>query len=169
MDRRANMKVYVMLLLLSATSVMAGLSKLDALSLIESGDNDSAVGGVGEVSRFQIKPAVWRQYTQSEDYNNSQIAALVAEQHLRHLEGVFRRRTGREPTDFDTYVLWNAGAGYYGRIDFSADRVHHRISERANRYVNLRRMEMPPPAREPQRTEPTRVVVEFGESAPKKS
>ena len=48
------------------------------MSLIESGDNDSAVGGVGEVSRFQIKPAIWRQYTQSEDYNNSQIAALVA-------------------------------------------------------------------------------------------
>jgi hypothetical protein len=160
------MKTCVMLLLLATTSGMAGLSKLDALSLIESGDNDSAIGCVGEVSRFQIKPQVWRNYTASQDYNNTQIAALVAEQHLRYLEGVFRRRAGREPTDFDTYVLWNAGAAYYGRIGFSADRVHRRISERANRYVNLREMEMPP-AKERPTAESARALAQSSRSAPK--
>src|SRR6266404_94970 len=133
------MKTYITwLLLIVATSAIAGLSKLDALSLIESGDNDSAVGRAGEVSRFQIKPEIWRHYTESRNFNNSQIAGLVANQHLLYLEGIFRTRTGREPTDFDVYVLWNAGASYYGRIGFSSDRVHHRISERADRYVNLR-------------------------------
>jgi hypothetical protein len=35
-------------------------------------------------------------------------------------------------------VLWNAGPTYYGRIGFSAARVHPVIKDRAQRYANLR-------------------------------
>ena len=31
-----------------------------ALGMIESGNNDRGIGRAGEVSRFQIHPAVWR-------------------------------------------------------------------------------------------------------------
>lgn len=125
-------------LLLSVMSVQAGLSRLDAISMIESGNNDRAIGGAGEVSRYQIKPKIWRTFTQVEAYQNQKIACWVAAQHLSSLEGAFQKRAGRAPSDFDLYVLWNAGYSYYQRIGFSARRVHPIIRERAERYVNLR-------------------------------
>ncbi len=108
--------------------------------MIETGNNDWAVGRAGEVSRFQIRPSVWRQYSQSTAYGNRQISSLIAEKHVLFLESLFRARTGREPTDFDLYVLWNAGPGYYERIGFSAERVNRVIRERCQRYLNLRNM-----------------------------
>lgn len=38
-------------------------ARFAALSMIESGDDDRAIGKSGEVSRYQIMPAVWREYT----------------------------------------------------------------------------------------------------------
>ena len=103
---------------ISAVGASAGFSKLEALGMIESGNDDAAVGRAGEVSRFQIKPAIWRRYSPTDSYRNFQVSRSVAEQHLTDLEETFRRRTGREPDDFDLYVLWNAGPTYYGRIVF---------------------------------------------------
>jgi hypothetical protein len=131
----------MLLLALTAISASGGLSNIEALSMIETGDNDGAVGRAGEVSRFQIRPAVWRQYTQSTAYDNSRIASMVAQKHLLFLASIFRDRTGREPGEFDLYVLWNAGAGYYERLGFSADRVNRVIRDRAQRYFNLCHMQ----------------------------
>lgn len=114
--------------------------------MIESGNNDRAVGGAGEVSRYQIMPRVWRGYTSSRAYQNSEISKLIARKHLTYLEEVFKTRTGRDPTDFDRYVLWNAGPTYYNRIGFAKRRVHPVIRERALRFVNLREMQDPTPA-----------------------
>jgi hypothetical protein len=148
-----------LLLWLSSVAIaQAGLSKLEAISMIESGNNDHAVGGAGEVSRYQIKPRIWRTFTTSRAYRNAGVSTWVAEQYLTWLEDHFRRRTGREPTDFDRYVLWNAGPVYYRRIGFAAERVHPTVKERARRFVNLRRMEVPaktPPAPTPQPPAPT--------------
>ena len=129
---------------ISAVGASAGFSKLEALGMIESGNDDAAVGRAGEVSRFQIKPAIWRRYSPTDSYRNFQVSRSVAEQHLTDLEETFRRRTGREPDDFDLYVLWNAGPTYYGRIGFSKKRVHPIIRSRAQRYVNLRQKQDPP-------------------------
>lgn len=126
------------MLVLTAVSATAGLSKLDALSMIETGNDDSAVGRAGEVSRFQIRPRIWRQYTQSRDYGNRRVASTVAQQHLTYLEEFFRARAGREATDFDIYVLWNAGPTYYERAGFLPERVNRAVRERAQRYLNLR-------------------------------
>ena len=52
---------WMVVLALTTMTASAGLSKLEALSMIESGNNDLAVGQAGEVSRFQIRPQVWRQ------------------------------------------------------------------------------------------------------------
>lgn len=133
-------KVFLFILLTATTGGLAraGLSRLEALSMIETADNDDAVGGAGEVSRYQIKPWIWRRYSDSEAYRNQRISAEVAEQHLAGLERTFAKRAGRAPTDFDVYVLWNAGPTYYARVGFSKARVHPVIRERAQRYANLR-------------------------------
>lgn len=126
----------------------AEVTKLEALSMIESGDNDAAIGTAGEVSRYQIKPRIWQGYSQSKAYRDASISARVAGKHLAGLEQAFRTRAGREPGDFDLYVLWNAGPTYYARVNFSAKRVHPIIRERAQRYANLRKLHQtkPPPA-----------------------
>lgn len=124
--------------MLGAFNLQAGFSKLEAISMIETGDNDRAVGKAGEVSRYQLLPKTWRQYTTQRSYTNPVFAAQIARTHLASLEANFRARTGREPTDFECYVLWNAGLNYYAKIGFNADRVHRSIRERAERYVNLR-------------------------------
>src|SRR5215813_11603139 len=42
-----------------------------ALSQIETRDNDSAVGAAGEISRYQMKPRLWRRYARSDaDWRN---------------------------------------------------------------------------------------------------
>ena len=130
----------LLVLALTAMTAQAGLSKLEALSMLESGNDDYAVGGAGEVSRYQIMPAVWRSYTASRAYQNASVSREIAIKHLTYLEEYFRSRTGREATDFDRYVMWNAGPVYYARMGFSPERVHRTIRERANRFVNLRQM-----------------------------
>jgi hypothetical protein len=130
----------LMLLILSTLNASAGLSKLGALSMIESGDNDRAVGAAGEVSRYQIRPYVWRRYTVSRAYRDPRVAQVVAECHMAYLETLFLQATGRQPTDFDRYVLWNGGPTYYSHIGFKAARVCRTIRGRAERFVNLREM-----------------------------
>lgn len=131
------MRGFLLLIVLSVASVQAGDSRIAALSLIESGNDDAAVGGAGEVSRYQIKPWIWRKYSPSSSYADRRISTRVAEQHLADLVERFRRGARREPSDFDLYVLWNAGPTYYARIGFTPSRVHPIIRERAVRYVNL--------------------------------
>lgn len=128
------------ILMLAATSGQAGLSKLEAISMIETADRDCAVGRAGERSRYQIMPRVWESYTSSREYKNPQVARGVAERHLAVLEETYRKATGCVPSDFDRYVLWNGGPTYYAKINFDAKRVHPVIRERAERYVNLREM-----------------------------
>jgi hypothetical protein len=117
---------------------LAGSTELEAISLIESGGNDYAVGDAGEVSRYQILPQVWRSYSRSRDYRNSGLAAEVARRHLNTLQQAFVREAGRPPGDFEVYVLWNAGLDYYRRHGFSPRRVASVIRERAGRFVNLK-------------------------------
>ena len=124
-------------MILTTFSAQAGLSRLEALSMIETGDNDAAIGQAGEVSRYQIKPWIWHQYNSSASYRNRGTSKNVAEKHLAVLQTTFRRQTRREPTDFDLYVLWNAGPTYYARLGFRRTRVHQVIRERAQRYANL--------------------------------
>ena len=133
-------KKLILLFTLVVWNVQAGMSTLEALSMIESGDNDFAVGKAGEVSRYQLMPKTWRHYTKSKAYTDAAIAARIAAQHLAALETDFTARAGRVPTDFDRYVLWNAGPSYYRRIDYKSERVHPVIQERANRFVNLRQI-----------------------------
>ena len=131
------MRNHILFMALSVFSAQAEISRLAALSMIETGNDDHAVGGAGEVSRFQIKPWIWRQYNQSGAYTNRRISTEVAGNHLAALRDTFHKCSGRAPSDFDIYVLWNAGPTYYARIGFAKSRVHPVIRDRARRFANL--------------------------------
>jgi hypothetical protein len=108
-----------------------------ALGMIETGNRDNEIGGAGEISRYQIKPAVWKQYSQSENYEDPAVASLVAKQHWTVLYANFKKQTHREPTDFDMYVLWNTGFGYYAAKGFDSDHLNAVVRDRAQRFANL--------------------------------
>src|SRR5215469_8521114 len=78
-----------------------------ALSQIETSDNDSAIGAAGEISRYQIKPRLWRRYARSDaDWKNPSHALAAAQELMRERCEEFRRSYNRPPTDFEFYVLW---------------------------------------------------------------
>ena len=108
-----------------------------ALGMLETGNDDREIGGAGEVSRYQIMPSVWRRYSASRSYRNPQVSLAVAQRHWAALYGAFKQQTGREPTDFDMYVLWNTHYGYYAGRNFNPARLAPVVRDRAQRYVNL--------------------------------
>lgn len=102
-----------------------------ALSQIESGDNDFAVGQAGEISRFQIRRELWQQLTHLplSQATNSAIAYNVAKSIALARSESFRQQYNRPPTDLEFYILWNAP----GEIDHPS----HRVRYRAELYANL--------------------------------
>jgi hypothetical protein len=108
-----------------------------ALGMIETGNRDDEIGGAGEVSRYQIMPSVWRQYSQSMNYRNPDVSLAVAQKYWARLYMRFVQHVHREPTDFDMYVLWNTHYGYYASKGFNPDRLSAAVRDRAQRYANL--------------------------------
>ncbi|EEF57122.1 hypothetical protein [Pedosphaera parvula] len=108
-----------------------------ALGMIETGNNDYLVGSIGEVSRYQIHPQVWKNYSSSTEYVNPAVARRVVRQHWDYLAKYFKEKTGREPQDFDMYVMWNTRFGYYAKKGFDVSKLNPVVKERAERFVNL--------------------------------
>ncbi len=101
-----------------------------ALAELESNNDDNILGSAGEVSRYQMKPAIWRRYAPTNANWRSpsdalQVAKLIMRDRLAEFEGTF----GRSPTDFEFYILWNAP----GQIRHPVKAVR----ERAERFSNL--------------------------------
>ena len=109
---------------------LQAMDRWSALSQIESGDDDHAVGAAGEVSRYQIKPEVWRRYAPADaDWTNPENALSVARQAMQERCASFERTAHRPPTDLEFYILWNAPA--------QAQRPGKAVLGRAERYCNL--------------------------------
>jgi len=96
-----------------------------ALSMIESGDDDQAIGPGGEVSRFQIRPQLWP----GGNPQDTQTALAAAQQIMLPRLELFQRTHQRLPTDFEFYVLWNA--------PWQVDHPSTAVTERARRFSNL--------------------------------
>jgi len=99
-----------------------GMDRLDALSQIESRDNDRAVGSHHEVSRYQILPAFWtRAWAGRQPAGGSRnpadpvAAKLVVKCIMQARCRVFASRYHRAPDDFEYYLLWHRPACYIGR------------------------------------------------------
>jgi hypothetical protein len=87
-----------------------GMDGWSALSMVESGDNDYAVGRAGEISRYQVLKKEWQSVTNSRAYSQPQTAAAVARVLLGRRVQQFEQKAHRPPTSFEVYVLWNAPA-----------------------------------------------------------
>jgi hypothetical protein len=131
MELRCTWKIVAALWLgLEAQSV--ALDRWTALALIESGQDDRVVGAAGEVSRYQIKPGVWRRYAPSAtDWRDPTTALAVARRAMRDRVAAFEHTHLRRPTDFEFYVLWNAPAQVL--------RPSQVVTRRAQRFCNLLR------------------------------
>ena len=106
------------------------MDRWSALSQIESGDNDRAIGRAGEVSRYQILPEVWGRFAdRNAKWENSKEALGVAKEAMQERCDGVERSNQRPPTDFEFYVLWNAP----GQIQ----RPSAAVAERAQRFCNL--------------------------------
>ena len=110
--------------LLMTTNALA-LDRWTALAMVESGGNDRAVGRVGEISRYQIRPELWA--------GGNPLDADTALANAQHIMAVrmalFQQSHRRLPDDFEFYILWNAP----GQLAHP----HRVVTERARRFVNL--------------------------------
>jgi hypothetical protein len=116
--------VFALFGLLFATNVQA-MDRWAALSMIESGDNDHAVGPGGEISRFQILPELWP----GGNPLDGQVALAAAQEIMSSRLQEFQQSHKRSVTDFEFYVLWNA--------PWQADHPSKSVAERARRFSNL--------------------------------
>ena len=97
---------------------------------------DKMRGATGEVSRFQIMPSVWRQYSRSTDYDNPEVAWGVAQRVLQDRVHWFRTATGRKPDATELYLMWNK-PGHFQAAGFDVKRVKNLFQQRAQRFANL--------------------------------
>jgi hypothetical protein len=122
------MRIKALIVLVAALAMISSARAMDrwaALSMIESGDDDSAIGSLGEVSRFQIRPYLWP----GGNPHNAGVALDVAQKIMKPRVAKFEHAHNRVPTDFEFYVLWNA-----------PQEVNHpcrAVSKRAQRFANL--------------------------------
>lgn len=117
-------------------------AQLAALSQIESGDNDNAIGRSGEVTRYQIMPALWFSGIGKNrnaitgrfiSPTNKQMADIAAVALMMDRENRFWNINHRVPTDFEWYLLWHRPAIY-----LSKNRpARSREIDRAQRFANL--------------------------------
>lgn len=114
-----------------------GMDRFEALSQIESGDNDKAIGQAGEVSRYQIMPSVWQAETNKITFighcqfnaTRKSDAWVVVGQIMAVRIVAFESKHHREPTRIEFYLLWACPS----RVDFpSAKKL-----ETAKRFANL--------------------------------
>ncbi len=97
---------------------------------------DYAIGSAKEISRFQILPSVWREYSGPPNYHNPNAAWAVTQKILRDREADFRRATGRQWDAVDLYLMWNA-PGVYRRAKWERSKVSRVVLERAERFASL--------------------------------
>ena len=125
----------LMFLLASIVSVNS-MTIRAALSQVESGDNDSAIGTHGEVSRFQIMPHVWRTFGRKLNPRKADAAWFVAEKVLEARTMYFEGAFGRKPTARELYALWNA-PGMLAHARGNLTLLPKKIQERCERFENL--------------------------------
>ena len=110
---------------LGLTMPALAMDRWEALSMIESGNNDQAIGSVGEISRFQIRPELWP----GGNPHNPQQALTAAQKTMFPRLNQFQRSHKRQPTDFEFYVLWNAPAQIH--------KPSKAVTRRAERFCNV--------------------------------
>ena len=111
----------------------------EALSAVESGHNDRALGKAQEVTRYQIKPEVWRRW-HGRDPTNPVEAWRVASNELRMRLQSLQDQSwmqGKRVSPSMAYAAWNAPHALYvaqGDVSRLPTRV---VRIRCERFQNL--------------------------------
>lgn len=134
---RTNYKQIMSTVILA--SMVATSTLFSCLSELETGHNDHAVGRVGEVSRYQIRPEVWRDFTTQpiHDAKVAYFAGLIASRIQSRRVSMFMEIRRRKPTTREWYILWNAPAQAY------RGRPSKAVAARAVRFENLVAAQLP--------------------------
>lgn len=104
--------------------------RLWALSMLESGGNDHCIGPCREVSRYQITPRNWKDYSLSgEEPAQKRDARAVLARILQIQIARFVAAHHRAPTDFEFYLLWHCPS--------HVNHPNAAESDLARRFVNL--------------------------------
>jgi hypothetical protein len=122
---RITLSVFAALFAIGLPLNASAMDRWAALSMIESGDDDGAVGPGGEISRFQICPDLWP----GGDPQDAKISLAAAQDIMHPRLDAFQKSHKRAATDFEFYVLWNA--------PWQADHPSKAVTERARRFANL--------------------------------
>ena len=122
MNAKLVLAVFIGILTIATASAM---DRWTALSMLESGDNDQAIGRSGEISRYQIEPQLWPGGNPQDMRNALAAAKSIMQSRLER----FTTTHQRPVTDFEFYVLWNA--------PWQLDRPSKAVKERAQRFANL--------------------------------
>lgn len=111
------------------------MDRLDALSQIESRNNDRAIGPQREVSRYQILPAFWEKANVVWRPTDPAVASIVVKWIMQARCAQFQARYHRDPTDFEYYILWHRPAALIGRP--ALRRLSSLETDRARRFAHL--------------------------------
>ena len=140
---RQTFGIFVSICGLTVTNAALPPGTREALAEFETGAKrptlcagDYAVGSAKEISRFQILPSVWREYSGAPTYHNPNAAWAVTQKILRDREADFRRATGRQWDAVDLYLMWNA-PGVYRRAKWDRSKVSRVVLDRAQRFAGL--------------------------------
>ncbi|MGA2750097.1 MAG: hypothetical protein ABSG59_15090 [Verrucomicrobiota bacterium] len=123
------MRLIALFLLLAGSA--SAMDRLNALSMLESGENDHMIGASGEVSRYQVRISVWKSVTASRQFTRPEVARFVASTVMEKRVHAFTAAYGRPPTDFEYYALWNAPA------QIMSHNVSRVVADRCRRFSNL--------------------------------
>ena len=123
-----TMRLKALIVLVAACAFVSSAHAMDrwsALSMLESGNDDQAIGTHGEVSRYQIRPYLWPGGNPLNPHAALQVAQKIMNQRVAKFEASHHRA----PTDFEFYVLWNAPQ--------EVNHPRRAVAERAHRFANL--------------------------------
>ncbi len=124
-----TMRLKSLIVLMALCALIPSARAMDrwaALSMIESGDDDRAVGSLGEISRYQIRPYLWP----GGNPHNPGVALDAAQKIMAPRVTKFEHaHHNRKPSDFEFYVLWNAPQ--------EVDHPCRAVTKRAQRFANL--------------------------------
>jgi hypothetical protein len=138
---KTRLQFLVAVLLFAATGAGA-MDRFEALAQIESGNCDTCIGRDGEVSRYQIQPEVWRQYTKlplsaaSNPVTAKNVAEAIMNDRLSKYCFLPNPRKGEHVIygDGTWYLLWHR-PGATGL--WHSRRPTARELERSDRFENL--------------------------------
>lgn len=104
------------------------------LNLYAPSKADYKVGAHKEISRYQIRPTLWRRYVKNpKAATNPEVSLSVTQKILDSRIKLFYSKYKRHPSIYEMYILWNAP----NQIIYEQSGISRTVHTRAVRFVNL--------------------------------